>query len=72
VKFFVRDARTREVLEGKVLAEFALKNCPNIIHCDLEGFFIGQDGQLILADECGSWDYIDPKKAIVVFEADSL
>ena len=29
----------------------------NLIWCDLECWFIGEDGQLILADECGNFAY---------------
>ncbi len=29
----------------------------NFIYCDIEGFYIGEDGQLILADECGNFAY---------------
>lgn len=29
----------------------------DLIYCDMEGFFIGEDGQLILADECGNFAY---------------
>ena len=29
----------------------------NLCYCDMEGFFIGQDGTLILADECGKFEY---------------
>lgn len=28
-----------------------------LIYCDMEGFYIGDDGTLILADECGGIAY---------------
>ena len=28
-----------------------------LIYCDMEGFFLSEDGNLILADECGNWVY---------------
>ena len=29
----------------------------SLCYCDMEGFFIGEDGTLILADECGKFEY---------------
>jgi hypothetical protein len=28
-----------------------------LMYCDMEGFYIGEDGTLILADECGNFAY---------------
>lgn len=41
----------------------------NLIQCDMEGVFIGEDGQLILADECGNFVYVprEGKYIITVF-----
>lgn len=40
-----------------------------LIECDMEGFFIGEDGQLILADECGNFAYVprEDKYLITLF-----
>jgi len=40
----------------------------NLIYCDMDGFYIGQDGTLILADECGNFVYCDTKRFKVVIE----
>ena len=29
----------------------------NLIYCDIDGWYIGEDGYLILADECGNFAY---------------
>lgn len=29
----------------------------SLIYCDMEGWFIGEDGYLMLADECGHYAY---------------
>lgn len=29
----------------------------NLVYCDMEGWFIGEDGSLMLADECGNYAY---------------
>lgn len=40
----------------------------NLIYCDMEGLFIGEDGQLILADECGNFGYVPREgKYLVTF-----
>lgn len=39
-----------------------------LVYCDMEGFFISEDGQLILADECGNFVYCDPERFKLVFE----
>lgn len=39
-----------------------------LMYCDMEGFFIRQDGQLILADQCGNFAYCDRERFQVIFE----
>ena len=39
----------------------------NLIYCDIEGWYIGEDGTLILADECGNLAYPPRDKYEVVF-----
>lgn len=38
----------------------------NLIQCDLEGFLIGEDGQLILADECGNFTYVPKEEKYLI------
>lgn len=38
-----------------------------LVWCDMEGFYIGQDGQLILADECGNFAYCPSDRFKIVF-----
>ena len=26
----------------------------NLVYCDIDGFYLGQDGELILVDDCGN------------------
>ncbi len=40
----------------------------NLIYCDIEGWFIGEDGELILADECGNFTYADRDRFMVEFD----
>ncbi len=50
---------TGEQLTYKDLEEIALKEhwAKGLVYCDIEGFYIGEDGTLILADECGNFRY---------------
>lgn len=41
-----------------------------LIYCDMEGFVITENGDLMLADECGHVVYCDPERFKVVFEDD--
>ena len=51
------------------LEQIALKEdwAKSLIYCDMEGFFLSEDGQLILADECGSWVYPPPDRFKVIW-----
>lgn len=42
----------------------------NLTYCDIEGFFIGEDGQLILADECGNFAYCPPDRFRIIFKGE--
>ena len=50
------------------LEQIALKEdwAKNLIYCDMEGFFLSEDGNLILADECGNWVYPPEGRFIVI------
>lgn len=63
--FTVVDKKTGEYpnLEQIVLKEDWAKN---LIHCDMEGFFLSEDGNLILADECGNFAYPQPDRFEVI------
>lgn len=40
----------------------------NLIPCDMEGFCINEDGNLIMMDECGNYAYCPPDRFQVDFE----
>ena len=44
----------------------------NLMYCDMEGFFVGEEGDLILADECGNYEFVSKDRFEVVFEKESL
>ena len=41
-----------------------------LIHCDIDGFFIGEDGALILMDDCGNACYCPAERFKIIYEED--
>ena len=41
----------------------------NLIPCDMEGFCIDEDGNLLLMDECGNCAYCPPGRFKVIFDS---
>jgi hypothetical protein len=39
----------------------------DLIYCDMEGFYFGEDGTLILADECGNFAYCPDNRFKIEF-----
>ena len=66
-KFSVVDNKTGEYPD---LYNIALKEdwAKGLMYCDMEGFSINEDGQLILSDECGKFVYCPNDRFTVVFE----
>ncbi len=55
-EFSVVDKKTNKEAD---IGEIALKEdwAKGLIYCDMEGFAILEDGNLVLLDECGKWEY---------------
>ena len=55
------------------LEQLALKEpwAKGLCYCDMEGFAIGQDGDLYLLDECGKWVYPPQDRFEIRWEGDS-
>jgi hypothetical protein len=56
MNFRVKNKTTGEIPDYQ---ELALKYHPCLVHCDIEGFAIQEDGTVILCDECGNFDYVN-------------
>lgn len=67
VSFNVIDPKTREYpdLENIARTEGWARN---LLPCDMEGFCINEDGNLLLMDECGNYAYCPPDRFQVDFE----
>ncbi len=66
MKFHVIDNETGKEAD---IYKIALKEvwAKPLMYCDMDGFYIGENGDLILADECGNYEFCDPERFKVVF-----
>lgn len=67
MKFRVIDNKTGKEADAYEIAlheEWA----QGLVYCDMEGFMLTENGDLMLADECGTYIYCDPERFKVVFE----
>lgn len=71
MKFKVIDKKTGKEAD---VEEIALHEdwAKGLVYCDIEGFAITEDGELILADECGKFAYCPDGRFEVQFDADEL
>lgn len=69
MRFTVIDRKTGEYPD---LWEIALKEdwARNLMYCDMDGFYIGEDGELILVDECGRFAYCPLDRFEIKIESD--
>ena len=68
VTFKVIDKRTGKEPTDRVIYNIAKKG--NLMTMDIDQFFIGEDGSLVLADDCGNITYCDTKRFKVVAESE--
>ena len=67
--FKVIDTKTGKEPTDRVLTNIACKG--GLMEMDIDGFYIGEDGDLVLADDCGNVTWVDRdrfKVAIDVLE----
>jgi len=69
MKFHVIDLVTGQRVDTEKIALAEDWAC-GLLHCDMEGFAIQEDGCLVLMDECGSVRYCPPGRFQVVLEMD--
>lgn len=70
---FVRLFRVIDTRTGKEAnpEEIALQEewAQSLVWCDMDGFYIGEDGSLILADECGNFVFCDTERFKIVWQS---
>lgn len=67
IEFIVIDNNTGKQAD---ISEIALKEdwAKGLMYCDMEGFAINENGQLVLIDECGNFAYCPYDRFTVKFE----
>lgn len=64
--FKVIDTKTGKEPTERVIDNIARKG--GLMVADIDQFFVGEDGSLVLADDCGNITYCDNKRFKVVSE----
>lgn len=62
--FEIIDRRTGKEPSQRVINNIARKG--GLIEHDIAGFFVGSDGGLILADECGHYTYVNTNRITAI------
>lgn len=55
--FKIIDRKTGKEPTDRVITAQARSG--NLIPCDIDGFYVGEDGQIILVDDCGNCTWLD-------------
>ena len=55
--FKIIDKKTGKEPTERVIQNIAKRG--NLIPCDIDGFYIDEDGQIILVDDCGNCTWLD-------------
>ena len=58
--FKVIDTKTGKEPTGRVIYNIAKRG--NLMTMDIDQFYVGEDGSLVLADDCGNITYCDTKR----------
>lgn len=66
--FKVIDIKTGKEPTNRVIDNIAKKG--GLMRMDIDQFFVGEDGSLVLADDCGNMTYCDRKRFKVVAESE--
>ena len=66
--FKVIDTKTGKEPTSRVVDNIAKKG--GLMRMDIDQFFVGEDGSLVLVDDCGNMTYCDTKRFKVVAESE--
>jgi len=66
--FHVIDTKTGKEPTSRVIDNIAKKG--GLMIMDIDQFFVGEDGSLVLVDDCGRATYCDTKRFKVVAESE--
>lgn len=68
--FKVIDSKTGKEPIAKVIDNIAIEG--GLVRNDIEQFYVGEDGSLILCDDCGNITYCDATRFKVVAESEDI
>ena len=68
ITFKVIDKKTGKEPTDRMIHNIAKKG--GLMTMDIDQFFVGEDGSLVLADDCGNITYCDTKRFKVVAESE--
>ena len=68
--FKVIDTKTGKEPTSRVINNIAKKG--GLMIMDIDQFYVGEDGYLVLADDCGKMTYCDTKRFKVVVESEEV
>lgn len=66
--FHVIDTKTGKEPTSRVIDNIAKKG--GLMEMDIDQFYVGEDGSLVLADDCGNMTYCDTERFKVVIESE--
>ncbi len=66
--FHVIDIKTGKEPTSRVIDNIAKEG--GLMEMDIDQFYVGEDGSLVLADDCGRMTYCDTKRFKVVAESE--
>lgn len=66
--FHVIDIKTGKEPTSRVIDNIAKKG--GLMKMDIDQFYVGEDGSLVLADDCGNMTYCDTERFKVVAESE--
>lgn len=68
--FKVIDTLTGKEPTDRIINDIAKKG--GLMIADIDQFFVGEDGSLVLADDCGNMTYCDMERFKVVAESEEV
>ena len=66
MKFHVIDQKTGKEPTDRVITNIAKKG--GLMTMDIDGFYVGEEGDLVLVDDCGNATWVDQERFKVVLD----
>ena len=66
--FKIIDKKTGKEPTARVIHNIAKKG--NLMEMDIDQFFVGEDGSIVLTDDCGRMAYVDMNRFYIEWESE--